>query len=76
MSRASNENDSPDPQINNEGRCIVWSPSRALPGSQANVVVANGDPLDVKTDVKQVFIAGREVPMTDPQVRLRDEYSK
>jgi len=39
-------------------------------------VVANGDPLDVKTDVKQVFIAGREVPMTDRQVRLRDEYSK
>jgi imidazolonepropionase-like amidohydrolase len=45
-------------------------------GKIANVVVANGDPLDVKTDVKQVFIAGREVPMSDRQVRLRDEYSK
>ncbi|MFI5114832.1 MAG: amidohydrolase family protein [Terriglobales bacterium] len=45
-------------------------------GKTASVVVANGDPLDVKTDVKQVFIAGREVPMTDRQVRLRDEYSK
>src|SRR5580698_358466 len=45
-------------------------------GKTANVVVANGDPLDVKTDVKQVFIAGGEVPMTDRQVRLRDEYSK
>jgi len=45
-------------------------------GKTANVVVANGDPLDVKTDVKRVFIAGREVPMTDRQVRLRDEYSK
>ncbi len=45
-------------------------------GKTANVVVANGDPLDVKTDVKQVFIAGRSVPMTDRQVRLRDEYSK
>jgi imidazolonepropionase-like amidohydrolase len=45
-------------------------------GKTANVVVANGDPLDIKTDVKQVFIAGREVPMTDRQVRLRDEYSK
>jgi imidazolonepropionase-like amidohydrolase len=45
-------------------------------GKTANVVVANGDPLDVKTDVKQVFIAGREVPMTDRQVHLRDEYSK
>jgi imidazolonepropionase-like amidohydrolase len=45
-------------------------------GKTANVVVANGDPLDVKTDVKQVFIAGREVSMTNRQVRLRDEYSK
>ncbi len=45
-------------------------------GKTANVVVANGDPLDIKTDVKQVFIGGREVPMTDRQVRLRDEYSK
>ena len=45
-------------------------------GKTANIVVANGDPLDVKTDVKQVFIAGRNVPMTDRQVHLRDEYSK
>jgi imidazolonepropionase-like amidohydrolase len=45
-------------------------------GKTANVAVANGDPLDVKTDVKRVFIAGREVPMSDRQVRLRDEYSK
>ena len=45
-------------------------------GKIANVVVANGDPLDVKTDVKQVFIQGRAVSMTDRQTRLRDEYSK
>ena len=45
-------------------------------GKTANIVMANGDPLDVKTDVKQVFIQGRAVPMTDRQVRLRDEYSK
>jgi imidazolonepropionase-like amidohydrolase len=45
-------------------------------GKTANVVVANGDPLDVKTDVKQVFIAGQAVPMTDRQTQLRDEYSK
>jgi imidazolonepropionase-like amidohydrolase len=45
-------------------------------GKTANVVVATGDPLDVKTDVKQVFIAGRAVPMTDRQVWLRDQYSK
>jgi imidazolonepropionase-like amidohydrolase len=45
-------------------------------GKAANVVVANGDPLDVKTDVKQVFIQGRAVQMTDRQTQLRDEYSK
>ena len=45
-------------------------------GKTANVVVANGDPLDVKTDVKQVYIEGRPIPMTSRQTRLRDEYSK
>jgi len=43
-------------------------------GKTANVVVANGDPLDMKTDVKQVFISGREVPMTNRQTMLRDQY--
>ena len=40
----------------------------------ANVVVANGDPLDVKTDVKHVFIGGAEVPLTSHQTELRDRY--
>ena len=44
-------------------------------GKTANVVVANGDPLDVKTDVKQVYIDGNQVPMTSRQTRLRDQYS-
>ena len=43
-------------------------------GKTANVVVANGDPLDVKTDVKHVFIAGREIPLESRQTRLRDQY--
>jgi len=44
-------------------------------GKTANVVVASGDPLDVKTDVKQVFIGGNSIPMTTRQTRLRDMYS-
>jgi len=44
-------------------------------GKTANIVVANGDPLDVKTDVKRVFIQGREVPMVNRQTELRDRYS-
>ncbi len=45
-------------------------------GKMANVVIANGDPLDVRTDVKQVYIQGVAVPMEDRQTHLRDEYSK
>ena len=45
-------------------------------GKTANVVVANGDPLDVKTDVKRVFIGGREIPLTNRQTVLRDQYLK
>ena len=44
-------------------------------GKTANVVVADGDPLDVRSDVKRVFIDGREVPMTSRQTELRDRYS-
>ena len=44
-------------------------------GKTANVVVADGDPLDVKKDVKRIFIAGRPVPMTSRQTVLRDRYS-
>jgi len=43
-------------------------------GKVANVVVANGDPLDVKTDVKHVFIDGQEIPLVSKQTELRDEY--
>jgi len=45
-------------------------------GKTANVVLANGDPLDVRTDVKQVYIQGVAVPMVSRQTKLRDEYRK
>ena len=57
----------------------VWGVADKLgsldPGKTANVVVSGGDPLDVKTAVKMVFINGNEIPMTSRQTRLRDEYS-
>jgi imidazolonepropionase-like amidohydrolase len=57
----------------------IWGVSDKLGsldvGKTANIVVANGDPLDVKTDVKHVFIAGREIPMRSRQTELRDAYS-
>ncbi|HZD31257.1 MAG TPA: amidohydrolase family protein [Candidatus Angelobacter sp.] len=45
-------------------------------GKTANVVVANGDPLDVKTVVEHVFIQGRDIPMVNRQTELRDRYTK
>jgi imidazolonepropionase-like amidohydrolase len=45
-------------------------------GKTANVVLANGDPLDVRTEVKQVYIQGVAVPMVSRQTKLRDEYRK
>jgi imidazolonepropionase-like amidohydrolase len=43
-------------------------------GKIANVVVADGDPLDVRTSVKQVYINGVAIPMESRQTKLRDEY--
>ena len=43
-------------------------------GKTGNVVVANGDPLDVRTSVQQVWIGGVAIPMVSRQTMLRDEY--
>ena len=44
-------------------------------GKTANVVVSTGDPLDVTSDVKQVYIEGKAVSMSNRQTLLRDRYS-
>lgn len=44
-------------------------------GKTANVVIADGDPLEVRTSVKQVYIQGIPIPMVTRQTRLRDEYT-
>jgi imidazolonepropionase-like amidohydrolase len=58
----------------------IWGVSDKLGsldvGKTANVVIANGDPLDVRTDVKQIYIEGHAIPMKSRQTVLRDEYSK
>ncbi len=43
-------------------------------GKIGNVVIANGDPLDVRTSVQQVFVEGVAIPMTSRQTQLRDQY--
>jgi imidazolonepropionase-like amidohydrolase len=44
------------------------------PGSIANLVVWGGDPLEILTPVRHVFIRGREIPRVSRQTELRDRY--
>ena len=44
------------------------------PGKVANVVVWDGDPLELLTRVDRVIIRGREVPMVSRETLLRDRY--
>ena len=43
-------------------------------GKDADVVIWDGDPLEVTTLAQQVFIRGVEMPMDSRQFRLRDRY--
>jgi imidazolonepropionase-like amidohydrolase len=45
------------------------------PGKLANLFVASGDPLDIRTQVSDIFIKGRRVPMDDRQTRLYQKYN-
>ena len=47
---------------------------RLEPGMDADVVVWDGDPLEVTTFADHVFIKGREIPMVSRQTLLRDRY--
>jgi imidazolonepropionase-like amidohydrolase len=43
-------------------------------GKVADVIVTTGDPLEVSTQVKYVFIKGKEVPLVNKQTRLYEKY--
>jgi imidazolonepropionase-like amidohydrolase len=47
---------------------------RLAPGLDADVVIWDGDPLEVTTFADHVLIRGIEVPMESRQTRLRDRY--
>ena len=44
------------------------------PGKVANVVVWDGDPLELLTPVSHVFIRGHEIPLVSRETELRDRY--
>jgi imidazolonepropionase-like amidohydrolase len=43
-------------------------------GKVANVFVATGDPLDVRTHVRHVFIRGETIPFTDRHTQLYEKF--
>lgn len=45
------------------------------PGKRADLIVTDGDPLQVVTTVERVFINGREVSTENRHTRLRDQFS-
>lgn len=44
-------------------------------GKLADLIVTDGDPLETRTQVKQVFIRGREVDLSNKHLRLYEKYS-
>jgi imidazolonepropionase-like amidohydrolase len=43
-------------------------------GKIADLIVTTGDPLEIRTQVKYVFIKGKEVPLVNKQTRLYEKY--
>jgi imidazolonepropionase-like amidohydrolase len=44
------------------------------PGKDANLFIAKGDPLEVKTEITRVFIAGRDVGTANKHLALYEKY--
>ena len=45
-------------------------------GKSADLILTDGDPLETKTQIKHMFIRGREVDLTNKHTRLYDKYIK
>jgi imidazolonepropionase-like amidohydrolase len=43
-------------------------------GKMADLMVTDGDPLEIQTQVKHLYINGKEVALTNKQTRLNDKY--
>ncbi|HSE97504.1 MAG TPA: amidohydrolase family protein, partial [Blastocatellia bacterium] len=43
-------------------------------GKIANLIVTDGDPLEIRTNVKHLFISGRQVPLTSRHTELYERY--
>lgn len=43
-------------------------------GKIANLIVTDGDPLEIRTQIKHVFINGRDIPLTTRHTELYEKY--
>jgi imidazolonepropionase-like amidohydrolase len=43
-------------------------------GKVADLILTDGDPLEIQTQIKRVFIKGKEVALTNKQIRLYERY--
>jgi imidazolonepropionase-like amidohydrolase len=43
-------------------------------GKLADLMVTDGDPLETQTQVRHLYINGKEVPLTNKQTRLYEKY--
>jgi imidazolonepropionase-like amidohydrolase len=58
----------------------IWGVSDQLgsieKGKAADLVITNGDPLEIQTQIKHLYVAGKEVELTNRQTRLYQRYSE
>jgi imidazolonepropionase-like amidohydrolase len=56
----------------------IWGASNDLgsveKGKWADLMVTSGDPLEIQTQIKYLFIKGREIPLVNKQTRLYEKY--
>lgn len=45
-------------------------------GKEASLIVTDGDPLEIRTNVKRVYIAGEEISLDSRHTLLNDKFSK
>ncbi len=43
-------------------------------GKQANVIITDGDPLEIRTNIRRVFIAGEDIPMDSRHTLLYEKF--
>jgi imidazolonepropionase-like amidohydrolase len=45
-------------------------------GKSASLIVTDGDPLEIRTNVRRVFIGGEEVPMDSRHTLLYEKFRR